>query len=345
MIHRLGDRAPFSDLQEFYGHLSQLPEADIEDELAARMRNRELTKPEGSLGHLEELAVWYNSWRPNTDPDKIRPQIVVFAGNHGVSKHGVSAFPSSVTAQMVKNFKSGGAAINQLAKVAGAQLDVVDIHLERPTADISCGPAMTEEDMVESLAIGWESVRHDCEPLILGEMGIGNTTSASAVCLSIFGRTAEIWTGPGTGVAKEALQKKIEVVKKAVKVNKVRIEGQVLKTLGNLGGREMVAIVGAIVRARHLKLPVLLDGFVCSTAAACLQHDVGEGLEHTRIGHLSGEPAHTLLVRDMGMRPLIHLAMRLGEASGAAVAYNLLHCALSCHAGMATFAEAGVAKE
>ena len=308
----------------------------------AEERNQQLTKPGGSLGRLEELAIWYASWRKNPRPDIVSPQVAVFAGNHGVAGQGVSAFPAEVTAQMVHNFAAGGAAINQLARQAAARLVVCPINLDRPTADFTLGPAMDEDEFLEAWAKGWNVVDADADILIVGEMGIGNTTSASAIAYALFGGTAAQWTGRGTGVSDRQLEVKAEVVQKAIEANGTLAKDDGLEVLRCLGGREIVAMAGAILGARQRRIPVILDGFVCGAAAAALFVHSETSLQHAVAGHRSAEAAHSELLARIGKQPLIDLGMRLGEGSGAAVAISILKCAVACHSGMATFAEAAV---
>lgn len=344
MIQKSPEHAAFSCLEEFASLLHRLPEANKPAEREAQERNNQLTKPEGSLGRLEALAIWYHSWRSPDDPIHLASQILIFAGNHGVVKHGVSAYPSAVTAQMVSNFGEGGAAINQLAKVANAQLDVIPLELDRPTADFSAGPAMNEEEYVSALNAGWNAVAREAELLLIGEMGIGNTTSASAICLALFGGRAEDWVGRGTGVKDGALGRKQEIVQQSLNANRLLDEKSGLEILRRFGGRELAAMAGAITKARTLRIPVILDGFVCCAAAACLQKPVVNALDHTVAGHLSAESAHAALLQKMGKSPLLDLGMRLGEGSGAAVAAQIVKCALVCHCGMTTFDDAGISK-
>lgn len=330
--------ATFSDIR---GLLADLPSADTRARDAARERNDALTKPAGSLGRLEELAVWYAGWRGEAAPLIEAPQILVFAGNHSVASRGVSAYPSEVTAQMVVNFRSGGAAINQLASSAGAKLDVHPIELDRPTGDISSGPAMSEAEFVDAFGVGWRAVDPASDLMVAGEMGIGNTTSAAAIALALYGGSATDWTGRGTGVEGASLKRKAEIVSQAVDANRTEITDGI-GALRCLGGRETAAMAGAIVRARHERIPVVLDGYVCTAAAACLARDNAQALEHAVSGHLSAEAPHRMLLDRLGLEPLLDLRMRLGEASGAAVAVQVLKCALACHSGMATFEAAGV---
>jgi nicotinate-nucleotide--dimethylbenzimidazole phosphoribosyltransferase len=321
--------------------LSRAPQPDAGATDAARARDGQLTKPPGALGRLEDLAIWYCGWRGDPRARIEAPQVVVFAGNHGVAARGVSAFPPEVTAQMVANFSAGGAAINQLADLAGARLDVTPIALDTPTGDITQGPAMGPEDFAEALALGWESVGRNTDLLVTGEMGIGNTTAAAALAHALYGGDAADWTGRGTGVDADGLRAKTEAVATAVAAN-AAARADPLEVLRCLGGRELVAMAGAIARARVLGVPVILDGFICTAAAACLAEAVPGALDHAVAGHVSAEHAHGALLDRLGKAPLLALGLRLGEGSGAALAIQVLKGALACHSGMATFAEAGV---
>ena len=279
----------FSSFAEFRNLLAEAPAPDADSYGAAEDRNGQLTKPPGSLGRLEELAVWYAGWRGDARPEIKSPQVIVFAGNHGVTAQGVSAFPAEVTVQMVLNFQHGGAAINQLSKAAGAKLDVHALNLEVPTADFTQGPAMSEEEAVEALLTGWNSVDEDTDLLVVGEMGIGNTTSAAAIAHALYGGEAEDWVGRGTGVDDAGLAIKARVVREGVAVNADRSGLEVLRSLG---GRELVAMAGAIAKARVARVPVVLDGFICSAAAATLAAEMDSALDHCVAGHVSAESAH-----------------------------------------------------
>ncbi|WP_341245896.1 nicotinate-nucleotide--dimethylbenzimidazole phosphoribosyltransferase [Nereida ignava] len=329
----------FNTLDEFRALLKTAPHADQKALSDAADRNGQLTKPPGALGRLEDVALWYASWRGEAAPQISAPQIIIFAGNHGVTAQGVSAFPAEVTAQMVMNFEHGGAAINQLAKTFGAALNVHALDLDRPTADFTEGPAMTEAEVVAALQTGWNAVDANADVLVTGEMGIGNTTSAAAIGAALFGGAAADWTGRGTGVDDAGLANKTRVVEQGLAANAGR-EG--LEVLRALGGRELAAMVGAIARARFEQIPVILDGFICSAAAACLEKGEAGALDHCVAGHLSAEGAHEKLLAGIGKEPLLSLGLRLGEGSGAALALGVLKAALACHSGMATFAEAGV---
>lgn len=331
----------FTSMSDFRALLVTMPEPFDSAIEAARERNGQLTKPPGALGRLEELAIWYCGWRGEAQARVGSPQVIVFAGNHGVTAQGVSAFPPEVTAQMVANFEQGGAAVNQIAAVVGARMDVHAMHLDVPTADITRGPAMTEGEFVESLTVGWTAVDPRADLLVVGEMGIGNTTCAAAIALALHGGEAKDWTGRGTGLEDQALGHKARVVARAVEVN-AGCGRDGLEVLRSLGGRELAAMAGAMARARDLRIPLVLDGFICTAAAACLEAVRPGILDHAVAGHVSAEPGHVKLLKYLGKEPLLTLGLRLGEASGGALAVAVLKAALACHSGMATFAEAGV---
>lgn len=331
----------FSSLSEFGALLRGAPGPYAAVTQAAQARDAQLTKPPGALGRLEELALWYCGWRGAARARVTAPQVIVFAGNHGVVAQGVSAFPAAVTAQMVANFRAGGAAVNQLAAQVGARMDVVALDLDRPTGDISLGAAMSEAEVLAALTTGWDAVDPASDLLVVGEMGIGNTTSAAAIALALYGGDAVDWTGRGTGLADAALAHKAQIVARAVAVNDAAGAGG-LEVLRRLGGRELAAMAGAMARARQLRIPVVLDGFICTAAAACLDADCPGALDHGVAGHVSAEPGHARLLQELGKVPLLSLGLRLGEGSGGVLAMGVVQAALACHSGMATFAEAGV---
>jgi nicotinate-nucleotide--dimethylbenzimidazole phosphoribosyltransferase len=334
--------APFTSLDEIRALLDRLPILDEAAQAEAADHNNQLTKPPGALGRLEDLALWYRGWRSGARAEITAPQVIVFAANHGVAARGVSAFPAEVTAQMVLNFEQGGAAINQLARMGGATLKVVPLELERPTADFTQAPAMSEAELVAAFAAGWEAVDPKADLLVVGEMGIANTTAAAALACALLGGPAQDWTGRGTGVDDAGLTLKTQVVAEGVALHGGQGDG--LEVLRRLGGRELAAMAGAMVRARVERIPLVLDGFICSAAALCLAHTRDGALDHAVAGHLSAEGAHGRLLEALGKEPLLQLGLRLGEGSGAALAISVLKGALACHAGMATFAQAGVAE-
>lgn len=330
-----------NDLNTFRALLNSAPKPDEAAAAGATERNGQLTKPPGALGRLEDLAIWYAGWRGDARPQITAPQVIIFAGNHGVTAQGVSAFPPEVTVQMVLNFQHGGAAINQLAEAAGAQMTVHALDLDQPTADFTKAPAMTEAEFLNALRSGWQAVDPQADLLVVGEMGIGNTTPAAAIACALFGGDAADWTGRGTGVDDAGLENKTRVVAEGVALHAASGDG--LEILRCLGGREIAAMAGAIAAARLLRIPVILDGFICSAAAACLERVVPGALDHTIAGHQSAESAHGAVLVNLGKEPLLSLGLRLGEGSGGALAISILKSAVACHSGMATFAEAGVA--
>ncbi|MDG0989302.1 MAG: nicotinate-nucleotide--dimethylbenzimidazole phosphoribosyltransferase [Yoonia sp.] len=331
--------APFSTVQEFRDVLAAAPAVDADAHADATERNSQLTKPPGALGRLENIAIWYAGWRGDARPTINAPQVIIFAGNHGVCAQGVSAFPPEVTVQMVANFEHGGAAINQLSKAFGAKMDVHALDLETPTADFTTAPAMTQAAFVDALQTGWNAVDPASDLLVTGEMGIGNTTSAAAVAAAVLGGDPADWTGRGTGVDDAGLARKTDVVARGLALHDTT---DPLNALRCLGGRELAAMAGAIAAARAHRIPVILDGFICSAAAAALHKAHDGALDHTVAGHLSAEGAHRRLLDGIGKEPLLALGLRLGEGSGGALAISILKAAVACHSGMATFAEAGV---
>ncbi|MFT7060188.1 MAG: nicotinate-nucleotide--dimethylbenzimidazole phosphoribosyltransferase [Pseudorhodobacter sp.] len=332
--------ATFTDLNGFRAALAATTGPDIAARAGAEARNAQLTKPPAALGRLEDLAIWYAAWRGDARPKLVHPQVIIFAGNHGVAARGVSAFPAEVTVQMVANFQAGGAAINQLSKAFGASMSVHALELERPTADFTVEPAMSPAELLAALKTGWEAVDTASDLLVTGEMGIGNTTPAAAMACAMFGGAPEDWVGRGTGVDDAGLARKAAVVAEGLALHRDRDPLEVLRCLG---GREIAAMAGAIAHARVAGIPVILDGFICCAAAAVLAQLQDGALDHCVAGHVSAEGAHPVLLRHLGKAPLLDLGLRLGEGSGAALAIAVLQGAVACHSGMATFAEAGVA--
>jgi nicotinate-nucleotide--dimethylbenzimidazole phosphoribosyltransferase len=321
--------------------MAHLPGPDLEAGTAAAVREHQLTKPAGALGRLEELATWLATWQGRHPPILNHPRTIVFAANHGVAARGVSAYPAAVTAQMVQNFLAGGAAVNQLCKVIDADLRVYEMNLDTPTGDIVEGPAMSEEECARAIAYGMMAVEPGIDALAIGEMGIANTTVAAALCMGLFGGDAAAWTGPGTGIVGAALEKKREVVAAAVARHQPEARDP-FDLLRRLGGLEFAAMAGTILAARMGRVPVVLDGFCAGAAASVLFAADPRALDHCVAGHVSAEPGHRRLLDEIGKPPLLDLGMRLGEASGATLALGILKAAAACHAGMATFTEAGV---
>lgn len=334
----------FPTLDDLRAACRDLPAGDETAAAAALARQAELTKPPGSLGRLEDLAVWLARWQGRPVPRLDRISIVVFAGNHGVAAHGVSAFPIDVTAQMVANYAAGGAAINRLAETAGAALGVVPLDLDTPTGDFTRGAAMDDTAFLAAVSAGYEAVSPEDDLLAVGEMGIGNTTAAAALCAALLGGGAARWVGRGTGVDDQGLARKRDAIEAGLQRHAARV-GDPLAVAAALGGRELAAMMGATLAARRHGVPMFLDGYVASAAVLPLARLTTGALAHCRAAHVSAEPGHKALLVALGLTPLLDLGMRLGEATGAATAMLLARAAVSCHAGMATFSEAGVAEK
>lgn len=337
----LASGLPFDDIRAL---MATLPGPDGAARAAALARQSELVKPPGALGRLEEIACHLAAWQGKAMPTVDRPMVAVFAGTHGVADKGVSPYPSAVTKQMMDTFTAGKAAVNQICASYDAGLRVFDLALDYPTADITEKPALDERTCAATMAFGMQAIAGGADLLCLGEMGIGNTTVAAAICHGLYGGTAEEWVGAGTGSTGPVLERKVAAVRDAVALN----EGQLsdpLEVLRRLGGRELAAIAGAIIAARHEKVPVVLDGYVVTAAAAVLHAMDSSALDHCLAGHVSAEKAHRALLDRLGLKPLLDLGMRLGEGSGAALSIGVVKAAVACHKGMATFSEAGISGE
>jgi nicotinate-nucleotide--dimethylbenzimidazole phosphoribosyltransferase len=332
----------FSSADHIIEIVDNLPNTSIAMMELARERQAQLTKPPGSLGKLEDIAVWLAGWQGVAKPQINNGQCLVFAGNHGVVAQGVSPFPAEVTAQMVMNFEAGGAAINQLCREAGLSLTVTPLQLDVPTGDISEGMAMTPDEVIAAMNAGADALNDSCDYLVVGEMGIGNTTTAAALSMGRFGGDAGRWVGPGTGLDDEGVVHKTKIVDRAF-ARHGRLNDNPVSLMAHYGGRELAAIAGAVLAARMRSIPVMLDGFISSAAASALTAgDRLSVLDHCEISHMSTEPGHLRLAVALRKQPIIDLGMRLGEGSGAATATLLVRAALATHNGMATFAEAGV---
>jgi nicotinate-nucleotide--dimethylbenzimidazole phosphoribosyltransferase len=329
---------PFDDIRAL---IASMPGPDEAAGKAALQRQAELLKPPGSLGRLEEIAVHVARWQGRRDPRITRPLVAIFAGAHGVTAKGVSAYPSEVNAAMLASFSNGHAAINQLCKANDLGLKVFDLAISIPTADFTEGPALSEQDAVATIGFGMEAIANGTDLLCLGEMGIGNTTSAAAIYAALFGGTGADWAGRGTGVDDQGFQRKVAAIDAGLVAHRGAL-GDPLEVLRRLGGREIAAMTGAILAARIERVPVILDGFVVTAAAAVLKAMNPNALDHCLAGHVSAEGAHAKVLERLGLKPILDLSMRLGEGSGAALAAGIVKAAVACHSGMATFAEAGV---
>lgn len=336
------------------------PCAEISAELAeqAQQRQTQLTKPPGSLGQLEQIAIDLASMQAKIKPTVDRVEIAVFAGDHGIANEAVSAFPQVVTTEMVKNFVRGGAAISVMAKQIGAGLTVInagtinELGFETPVVDkpvaygtgnIAIQPAMTALQCLQALSLGkdiTDGYDDATDVVIGGEMGIGNTTSATALATAFLVSTAAKLVGPGTGLDSKGVLHKLKMIEQAL--DRVGDNRSELELLSELGGFEIVALTGFYIRAAQRGMTILVDGFISSVAAVAACKINSNVREWMLFSHNSAEPGHQLVLKYLNAQPLLSLQMRLGEGSGAAVALGLLHSACALHNEMATFEEAGV---
>ena len=321
--------------------LTIVPDGDEAAVAAVRERDAQLTKPAGSLGALEGLVEFLARWQHRARPRLDNPMVTIFAGNHGVTDQGVSAFPREVTAQMVANFTNGGAAISQICALHEINLRVFELALELPTGDITKEAALDDKMCAATIAYGMEAIAGKPDLICLGEMGIGNTTVAAAIYAALYGGTGADWVGRGTGVDDAGLSRKAEAVDRAMAFHAGNLDHP-LAILARVGGREIAAMLGALLAARHQKVPVIIDGFV-ATAAAAIAHAINpEAIDHCLFAHVSAESAHKRVLDTMSQHALLDLGLRLGEGSGAALAAVLAKTALHLHTNMATFASAAV---
>lgn len=332
--------SPFDDIRRL---ITTMPGPDEAAVAAVRQREGQLTKPAGSLGRLEWLNEWLAAWQGKATPSADRPLVCVFAGSHGVAERGVSAYPSAVNRQMLENFSAGGAAINQICAGLGLGFKVFDLAIDMPTGDITVEVAMDEKACVATMAFGMEAIAGGTDLLAIGELGIGNTTVAAAIYAALYGGEAAQWVGRGSGVDEQGLARKIAAVESALACHRDHLNDP-LEILRRLGGREIAAMVGAILAARLQRIPVVLDGYVATSAAAILHAIHPATIDHCIAGHLSAEGAHQEVLERLGKIPLLALGMRLGEGSGAAIAMGIVKTAATVHRDMATFSQAGVSE-
>ena len=318
--------------------LATMPEPDRHAGDLVRARAADILRAAGALARLDELAAWVAEWQGTANPAVRRPAALIFAADHGVAAAGVSKYPSEVTAAMLSAYRAGKSTISAFAAVAGATVLAVDVGVGRPTGDIRFEPALSNERFDQACAAGREAVESvDADLLVLGEMGIGNTTAAAAVVAAISGGDTAPWVGRGTGVDDEGLARKRDAVRMAVERVGAHIEPT--EVLREVGGAELVAIAAAIVAARLRRLPVLLDGYVVAASALPLHVLDSGALDHCQVGHCSAEPGHRSLLQILGKRPLLDLEMRLGEGSGAMAAVPLVAMACAGITEVPTFGE------
>lgn len=315
-----------------------MPDPDEHARTAVSERAANILRPTGALARLDTIAVWIAGWQRTATPTVRRPAALIFAADHGVAAAGVSAYPADVTAAMLAAYRAGKSTINAFASIAGATVEAIDIGVGRPTGDIRTEAAMSRQRFDEAVAAGRDAVNAlDADLLVLGEMGIGNTTAAAAIATALGDGDAQLWVGRGTGVDDDGLRRKHDAVQRAV----ARISGVTdpFEVLREVGGAELVAIASAIVAARYRRLPVLIDGYVVTAAALPLACVTRSALDHCLIGHCSAEPGHRRLLDKLGKQPLLDLDMRLGEGSGAMAAVPLVAMACVGITEVPTFAE------
>ena len=340
--------------------IARVQPLDQAAQVEVRRRQDQLTKPPGSLGRLERLATQIAGITANARPRLARKVVIVAAGDHGVSAEGVSAYPSEVTGQMVRNFASGGAAINVLARCAGARVVVVDVgvaealpselpivhrKVARGTANMALGPAMTRAQALQAIAVGLDVVEAEyaraVEVICLGEMGIGNTTAASAIVAGVTGSAVADVTGRGTGIDDATWQHKVAVIDRALRVNRPDRYDH-LDVLAKVGGLEIAALVGVIIGGAARRLPVIVDGFITTAAALVATRLCPPARSYLIAAHRSVERGHAIALEHLELEPLLTLDMRLGEGTGAALALPIVDAALALLDEMATFEDAGV---
>ncbi|MGH9247653.1 MAG: nicotinate-nucleotide--dimethylbenzimidazole phosphoribosyltransferase [Acidimicrobiales bacterium] len=326
--------------------LARLPVADADAEAAVRRRAAEVLRPVGALARLDEVAAWLAGWQRSARPGVERPGVIVFVAEHGVADEGVSAYPGSVTAEMLRALRAEVATAAVMARTTGATFGVVDVGVGRPSANLVREPALSRDRFRWCFAAGRQAVTDLVaegapDVLVLGEMGIANTTAAAAVCATLFGGPAEDWTGRGTGIDDATLTRKTAVVDAARRRITDDDPGP-FEVLRQVGGPDLVALAGATLEARRRSIPIVLDGFVVSAAVAPLDVARPGALDHCLAGHCSGEPGHRLLLDKLGKAPLLDLGLRLGEASGALAALPLVKLAAACVTEVATFGEWGI---
>ena len=341
--------------------LAEVQQPDLDVKQQAEQRQLQLTKPTGALGDLEQIAINLSALQRTVFPKINKPWITIFAGDHGVVAENVSAYPQAVTRQMLQNFASGGAAISVIAKHHHAHLQVIDCgtvgdsynyfgvecHTIRAgTANFAEQAAMTNRECLAALELGKNSAdlakAKDADIFIAGEMGIGNTCSASALACLLLCESAQQLTGLGTGINIEQLQHKIKVIDQAVKLHRANVTNDALKILAAVGGLEIAAITGAYLRCAQIGLPIIVDGFISSVAALCAVRIQPQSREWMLFGHQSAEYGHQRVLKELDAQPILAMNLRLGEGSGAGAALSMIQLACVLHNQMATFVEAAV---
>lgn len=322
---------PFDDFRNL---LAALPPADTAAETKVRTLFAKADKPRNSLGRIEDIAAWLAAWSGRAPPAVTRPLVAIFAGNHGVTRHGISPRPVAATANAVELCAAGGAAVNQICIANDLGLKVFDLALHIPTADITEEAALDERGCAATMAFGMEAIAGGTDLLCLGDLGVGNSTVSAALFAALFGGKGAEWVGPGSGADAAMQVHKAEAVDAAIAFHGTSLRDP-LEALRRVGGREFAAIAGAILAARMQKIPVLLDGVAATAAAAALHAANPAALEHCLLAGLSPEPAHIRAAERLGLRPLLDLGMSHGEGAGAALAAGLAKSAALTSSGMA----------
>ena len=321
-----------------------LPGADRVARAAVAERATQVLRPPGALATLDELAVWLAGWQRTAQPAVIQPGLGVFVGSHGVCDEGVSAYPSEINGAMATALREGVGTAAVMARHLGARTEVVDVGIDRPTANLAVADAMGPDRFAEAWSVGAATtdllIDEGCDLLVFGEMGIGNTTAAAAVAAGLFGGDARIWCGRGAGVDDQGLLRKIDVVERGVA--RLGPDPSPMDVLRCVGGTELVAIAAAVWRARRRSVPVLLDGYIATAAVAPLACIRADALDHCRAAHRSAEQAHGALLERLGLEPILDLGLRLGEGSGALVAVPIVALAAASVVEVATFSEWGL---
>ncbi|TGQ47802.1 nicotinate-nucleotide--dimethylbenzimidazole phosphoribosyltransferase [Mesorhizobium sp. M00.F.Ca.ET.216.01.1.1] len=327
---------PFDDFRHL---LANLPPADTVAGARVRTLFDKADKPRRSLGRIEDIAAWLAAWSGRAPPLVNRPLVAIFAGNHGVSRHGISPWPVAATANAVELCAAGGAAINQVCIANDLGLKVFDLALHIPTGDITEDAALDERGCAATMAFGMEAIAGGTDLLCLGDLGVGNSTVAAALCAALLGGSGADWVGPGSGADAAMLARKTEVVDAALALHGTNLKDP-FEALRRVGGREFAAIAGAILAARMQKVPVLLDGFVATAAGAVLHAANPTALDHCLLAGLSPEPGHARAIEQLGLHPLLDLGVSHGEGVGAALAAGLVKAAAITSSGMAAAVKA-----
>ena len=321
---------PFDDFRTL---LAQLPPLDTTAAAQVRRSFARMDKPKNSLGRLEEIAAWLaaSSGRP---PQVLRPVVAVFAGNHGIARHGISPRPVEVTQRLVELAAAGGAAVNQICIAHDLGLKVYDLALHLPTADFTGDAALDERGCAATMAFGMEAVAGGVDLLAIGDIGVGGATAAAAICAALYGGSGADWVGQGSGADAAMIARKAAVVDQGLALHAAHLKDP-LEILRRFGGREFAAIAGAILAARMEKVPVVLDGFSAIAAAAILHRANPGALDHCLLAEVTAEPGHRMAIEKLGMQPLLDLGLNRGEGTGAALAAGLVKTAALVHSGMA----------